>query len=130
MKKIETILLSALFITVLALSISSCSKKNENASPVIVIDSPTEGAMTMLPDSTHIEGRASDDEELHEMSVIVKDHMGVTVFADYPTVHALPSYSFHYHFATSDTGMYHLHITAADHDGGLTSKEVMFHVMQ
>lgn len=84
----------------------------------------------MLPDSTHIEGRASDDEELHEMSVIVKDHMGVTVFADYPTVHALPSYSFHYHFATSDTGMYHLHITAADHDGGLTSKEVMFHVMQ
>ena len=130
MKKIETIFLSVVFIAVLTVSISSCSKKNENAAPVVVIDEPTEGAMTMLPDSTHIEGTATDDEELHELSVIVKNHMGVTVFEQYPTVHALPSYSFHYHFATSDTGMYHLHITAADHDGGLTSKEVMFHVMQ
>lgn len=108
---------------------SSC-KKEENKAPVIVVDEPTEGAMTMLPDSTHIEGTVTDDDALHELGVVIKNHMGDTVFAEYPSVHALKTYNFHYHFATSDTGMYHLHVTAEDHEGGEATKEVMFHVMQ
>lgn len=127
----KQILLTAFIIcaTIAGFHLSACKEK-ENLPPVIVVDEPTEGAMTMLPDSTHIEGTVTDDDELHEMSVVVKNHMGDTVLAQYPTVHALKTYIFHYHFTTSDTGMYHLYVTAEDHDGGETIKEVMFHVMQ
>lgn len=130
MKKLSLSIALLSVLAVLLFTISSCTKKSENNAPVVVIDEPTDGAITTLPDSTHVEGTATDDEELHELSVIIKNHMGDTVLAQYPMVHALPTYSFHYHFATSDTGMYHLQVTASDHDGGLTSKEVMFFVKQ
>jgi hypothetical protein len=114
---------------VFLVQLTSCREK-ENQNPVIVVDEPTDGAMTILPDSTHIEGTVTDEDALHELSLVIKNHMGDTVFAQYPTVHALKTYNFHYHFATSDTGMYHLHVTAEDHDGGEAEKEVIFHVMQ
>lgn len=114
-----------ILLVALAITTNACNKK-ENKAPVISILEPAEGATFTLPDSAHIEGTASDDEDLHEMSVIIKSHMGDTVFAEYPYVHAKKSYEFHYHFATADTGMYHLHVKAADHDGNMDEKEVMF----
>jgi hypothetical protein len=129
MKTKITITAIALLLISLATQITACNKK-ENQAPLIVIDEPANDAMIMLPDSAHIEGSVSDDNELHELSVVVKNHGGSVVFEQYPTVHALKTFNFHYHFVTSDTGMYHLHVTAEDHDGGVSTKEVMFHVMQ
>lgn len=125
MKKLTGILAIALLAVVY--SLPSC-KKTENKAPVIVLDEPADGESIVLTDSLHIEGTASDDDELHEMSVLVTSHMGDTVFASYPTVHALKTYTFHYHFHPADTGMFHLQIAAADHEDAVTTKEVMFTV--
>lgn len=125
MKKLTGILAITLFI--LAYTLPSC-KKNENQAPVVVIDEPADGETIALTDSVHIEGTASDDDALHEMSILITSHMGDTVFAQYPTVHALKTYTFHYHFHPADTGMFHLHVAAADHEDAVTTKEVMFTV--
>lgn len=125
MKKLTGVLAIALI--ALVYTLPSC-KKTENKAPVIVLDEPADGETIAITDSLHIEGTASDDDELHEMSILITSHMGDTVFAQYPTVHAMKTYTFHYHFHPADTGMFHLHVAAEDHEDGLTTKEVMFNV--
>ncbi|MFN8287930.1 MAG: DUF4625 domain-containing protein [Chitinophagales bacterium] len=124
-----------LFFTLLMVSagflftIQACKDK-ENQAPVITLAEPADGEMVMLGDSVHIEFTATDDEELHEASVIIKSHMGDTVYAEYPMVHGLKTYDYHEHYHPVDTGMFHINIAVSDHDDKTTTKEVMFHVMQ
>ncbi len=125
----KTVLLFLVTVSAVFILTTQSCKEKENQAPVVTVDEPTNGETISLGDSIHIEFTATDDEELHEASVIVKSHMGDTVFADYPVVHALKTYSYHEHFVPADTGMFHIHINVADHDDKTTSKEVEVNVM-
>lgn len=110
-----------------AVSLTAC-KKDKSTAPLIVISEPDNGASIALSDSLHIEGTLSDDESLHEASVIIKSMAGDTVFSAYPYVHDLKTYNFHYHFHPMNAGMYHLHVNVEDHDENLTTAERSFTV--
>ena len=128
MKKQFLISSALVAVVLLAINFSSCKKKAENQAPVVTLNEPDDNSSIAMGDSLHIEGTASDDEELHEMSVLVVSHMGDTVLSDYPYVHGKKTYDFHYHFHPADTGMFHLHITAEDHEEAATHVERMFSV--
>ncbi|HLP50411.1 MAG TPA: DUF4625 domain-containing protein [Chitinophagales bacterium] len=125
---IKTLTTAFILIAALAFTISGCSKK-ENMAPVIDIEEPTNNRMISLGDSIHIEGVVTDDESLHEMSVIVTNTANVKVLEEYPTVHELSTYSFHYHFHPMATGTYTLTVTAEDHDGKAGTATRTFMVM-
>ena len=127
MKQIKTILMSLTLITTIAFAISSCAKKN--AAPVVNIEEPTDNEMVALTDSAHIEGTLTDDEELHEASVLVIKSTGDTALQDYPYVHDLKTYSFHYHFHPVTTGTYTLKVTAIDHAENSTTATRTFTVI-
>lgn len=125
---IKTFFLSLALIATIAFTISSCAKKN--AAPVINIQEPLDNEMVTLPDSFHVEGVITDDENLHEASiVIINSGAGDTALQDYPYVHDLKTYNFHYHFHTSIVGIYKLHVAAEDHKGLKTEKIVTITVM-
>lgn len=127
MKKVSLFFLLAIaagFIFV----VQSCKK--ENQAPVLTLDEPADGESIAITDSLHIEGEATDDKELHEMSILILSHMGDTVYSEYPAVHGLGSYTFHRHYHPTDTGMFHLHIMVSDHDDATAEKQLMFTVTQ
>lgn len=111
-------LLSLVFI------IASCGKKSENQAPVITIAEPANGDSVALTDSMHIEGNMTDDESLHEAAILVIGSTGDTAFQQYPTVHALKTYTFHYHFHPTSVGSYQLKVVATDHDMKSAEKTV------
>ena len=127
MKKKHIIFLSLTLIATIAFTISSCAKKN--AAPVIDIQEPLNNEMVTLPDSVHVEGTITDDESLHEASIVIIKSTGDTAFQDYPYVHDLKKYDFHYHFHPSTAGTYTLHVTAADHKELKTEKTLTIMVM-
>ena len=128
MKK-TTFLFNIIAVTLVIGSFSSCKKEHEHSAPIIVLESPINNQTFILGDTVHIEGTATDENELHEMSIFIKNHTGDTLFSDYPYVHAMNSHNFHYHYLPTDTGMFHIHITASDHDNQLSHLERVFHVM-
>ena len=113
MKKKQIIFLSLTLIATVACTISSCAKKN--AAPVIDIEEPLNNDSTSVGDSLHIEGKITDDESLHEAGIVIIKSTGDTAFQDYPYVHDLKTYNFHYHFHLSTAGTYTLRVTAEDH---------------
>ena len=127
MKKIQIVFLGLTVLSALAITISSCGAK-ENQAPVIDIEEPADNATVTLPDSLHIEFTATDDESLHEMSVLIIQSTGDTVFRQYPMVHDLKTYTFHAHFPPASTGSYTLQVTAEDHDSESSSASRSFTV--
>jgi hypothetical protein len=112
----------------LATTFQSC-KKEENSPPVINITSPASGALIGLSDSVRITGTASDDKELHEMSITLTEMAPDTVvFTAYPYVHEKESFNFSAVYKPKAAGSYLLEVTAEDHDGGQSSKQVLFNV--
>ncbi|MCW5908443.1 MAG: hypothetical protein KIS94_11330 [Chitinophagales bacterium] len=83
-----------------------------------------------MSDTVNVSITATDDESLHEMSVIIKSHAGDTVFTAYPYVHDLKTYMFNDYYHTNNAGMYHLHVSAVDHDNKRSNKEVLFYLVQ
>lgn len=116
-------LMAAMFYT------ASCGKKHGQSAPVIIVNSPQPNDSIAVSDTVPVLITATDDESLHEMSVIVKTHAGDTVFAEYPYVHALKTFAFTGYFHTNSAGMYHLHVSAIDHDDERTNKEVLFYIV-
>jgi hypothetical protein len=106
----------------LAVFVSSCSKKG-NEAPVVTITEPDNNATVALSDSLHIEGKMTDDESLHEAIIVVTNSTGGVVFQAVPTVHDLKTYTFHYHFQPIVVGSYKLSVTAEDHDGKSSTAE-------
>ncbi len=121
MKFIFLISLSA----VVLLTVGSCNKK-DNKSPELTISSPTEWQSFALNSNVNITGVATDNNALHEGTVIVTNFKGDTVYANYPTVHSLQSFDINYSFAAADTGAHHLIILFEDHDEAQVIKEVTF----
>lgn len=126
--KIQNALLAIAVTAGVSFAVSSCSKKSENASPVITLVEPADGESIAVTDSLHIEGNFSDDEGLHEASILVVKSTGDTAFQQYPYVHDLKTYSFHYHFKPSSAGSYTLKVVAEDHDEMRSEKNVSFTV--
>ncbi len=128
MKKIQIVFLGLTVVSTLAITISSCGAK-ENQAPVIDIEEPADNtAVVTMPDSLHIEFTATDDESLHEMSVLIIKSTGDTAFQQYPMVHDLKTYTFHSHFPPTSAGSYTLQVTAEDHDSESSSATRTFTV--
>ncbi len=113
---IKITFLAFTFIAALVITISSCGDKKENQAPVITIEEPGANDTILLSDSLHVEGKATDDEGIHELSVLVISSTNDTAFRQDPYVHDLKTYTFHYHFKPSAIGSYTLQVTAADHE--------------
>ena len=117
---LKTMLLASTVMATIAFTISSCGKK-ENQAPVITINEPADNETVTIPDSMHLEGLVTDDNSLHELSVLIIKSTGDTALQEYPYVHDLKSYIFHYHFHPSSVGTYTLKVTAEDHDAKSTT---------
>ncbi len=115
MKKTQTIFLSLVVITAITFAVSSCGQK-ENQSPVVTIEEPLDNDTISVTDSLHIEGSLTDDESLHEASILVIQSTGDTALQEYPYVHDLKTYDYHYHFHPSVVGTYTVKVTAEDHE--------------
>lgn len=121
MKKTTSTLLAVAVIAAMSFAIASCSKEKTNEAPTITLQEPEENATVALNDEIHVEGTASDDNELHEMAIWVT-YMGDTLpNPEYPTVHAMKTYDFHSHYDATAAGTYTVNVVAADHEGLITS---------
>ncbi len=121
MKKTTTTLLAAALVTGFAFTVQSCSKEEANQAPTIALVEPEMNATVTLGNEIHVEGTATDDNELHEMAIWIT-YMGDTVKTLYPTVHALKTYDFHTHYEPVAAGSYTVNVVVADHEG-LTASE-------
>lgn len=113
--------------------IASCKKESDTEKPVIAIDEPTANDTISLSssDSVHVEFTASDNEELHEVSVSVTNSAGTSFLSDTEDVDK-SVYAYHKHFLptgiTSPTP-FTLTVAASDHSGNEESKTVTFIVV-
>jgi Na+-transporting NADH:ubiquinone oxidoreductase subunit NqrF len=114
-----------LFCSVMLVAFIGCNKK-ANKAPELTITSPSEGQSFLLGSTVPITGTATDDNALHECAIAVTNHMGDTVYSNYPTVHAQQSFVLNYSFTATDTGPHHLSVLFVDHEEAQVSKEVMF----
>jgi hypothetical protein len=113
--------------------ISACKKESDTEKPVIAIAEPTANDTISLAstDSIHIEFTASDNEELHEVSVSVTNSAGSSFLSGTEDVDNAV-YAYHKHFLptgiTSPTP-FTLRVDASDHSGNEESKTVTFIVV-
>lgn len=121
MKRTTSTLLALAVIAAMSFAIASCSKEETNAAPTITLVEPENNSTVTLGNEIHVEGTATDDNELHEMAIWIT-YMGDTVENSYPTVHAMKTYDFHTHYEATAAGTYTVNIVAADHEG-LTASE-------
>lgn len=112
--KIQTIVIAVILFPAMVFIVSSCSKK-ENQAPVVSITEPSDNQMFSIPDSVIITGTVTDDESLHEMSLVIVKATGDTIAKVFPYVHELKTYNFNYEFRPSDAGTYSIQVTAEDH---------------
>ena len=115
MKRTQTIFLALVVIIAITFAVSSCGQK-ENQTPVVTIEEPADNDTISVTDSLHIEGTLTDDESLHEASILVIQSTGDTALLEYPYVHDLKTYDYHYHFHPSSVGTYTVKVTAEDHE--------------
>ncbi len=120
----KTILLFSLVMLVVFIGYN----KKENKAPELTITSPAEWQSFPLGSTVPITGTATDDNALHECNIAVTNHMGDTVYSNFPTVHAQQSFTLNYSFTAVDTGVHHLTVLFEDHDEAQVSKTVIFTV--
>ena len=119
----KTILFSAAIVAVATITlISSCGHKN--AAPVVTLDEPADAGVFTVGDTVHVEGDLTDDESLHEASILFFRAGVDTPLAEYPYVHDLKSYHFHHHVPVMNAGSYQVQVVAEDHDGESATKTV------
>jgi hypothetical protein len=113
------------------LSFNSC-KKDDTEKPTLSIIEPLAGDTLYLSQDPeiHIEFTASDNEELHEVSVDLKDAQGNTFFNRTDDVD-LKTFSFHEHVMPDIAAgiEFTLRIEANDHSGNSNTEELQFFVM-
>lgn len=117
-----------IIITLSLFLLAASCKKGKNEAPEITIASPTANQAFTAGATVNVSGTATDDEALHEASVLVIAPANDTILKEYPTVHSEASYSFNYSITATNTGTYQVQVVFADHDGEETKKEVTFSV--
>ncbi|MBL7765658.1 MAG: hypothetical protein JNJ58_06175 [Chitinophagaceae bacterium] len=134
MKSLLNILI---LITLLNLSLSSCTKKNENTDiekPYIAVVEPEMDDTLFLSTSPeiHIEFTVTDNTSLHSLHVELRDAANQVYYSFDPSVMGLSSYPFHEHPSptglTTTTNM-KVVITALDHHDNTETKEISFVVV-
>lgn len=127
MKRTHVFFPALIIIAAITISVSSCKKdKDENQAPVITVESPVDNSSITVGTEIHVEGTMSDDDVLHEASILIyRTGVDTPLIANYPMVHDLKTYNFHTHYdAPSVAGIYKVHVKATDHDGAITEKIV------
>lgn len=110
-----------------AIFAQSCNKEEHgNQAPVITLEEPEENTVVQAGSALHIEGSATDDDQLHEGRFQLITDGGASLWDTALTVHGLSEYNFHthYHTTVSDTTNATLKVTFSDHDELVTTKEV------
>lgn len=139
----KTISIKSILLAVSSLSIifiSSCKKDTtttttdavDTEKPVVIITSPKANNKFMNGDTIRIQGTATENDELHEMKITLKNTTKDTLlFSETPVVHALKSYTINTMciakaIAHSDCV---LTITASDHSSNVTTVTVPIMLM-
>ncbi len=106
--------------------------KTDTQSPSIDINTPTNAQIFSITDTIKINGLITENESLHEANIKITDlSSNATVYANFPLVHDLTSYTFSQMFfpnVTTHTS-YNVLVEATDHAGNKTSKSVQVHIM-
>lgn len=100
--------------------------------PVVTITSPKADKMYMNGDTIRIQGTATENDELHEMKITLKNTTKDTLlFSETPVVHALKSYTINTMCIAKATAHSDcvLTITASDHSSNVTTVTVPIMLM-
>jgi hypothetical protein len=117
---------SLLFFVLIGAILCSCHNTPivEPAAPEITLVPPSD-SIFFSGDTLHIIGDLSDEDELHEAFICVRD-TGDTMFAFDPYVHELPSYHVDTFWVVSGTGPANLSFEAENHHDKITVIDLPF----
>jgi hypothetical protein len=125
MKNIINTKTTIVLLTATTLFIASCQKKDTEA-PVIAIESPTENDTMTVAGLIHMEFDVMDNEELHEISVSLKNAAGTVLFSDEKHADSKTLVYHEHHAPTGITAKTALTFTvvATDHNENKSTKTV------
>ncbi len=129
-----TIACFVLFLALVCMSGTSCSKEdsNDKEKPVISISLPQENdAIILAGDSVHVMINITDNENLKSFTAELKTSAGTNWFTDSRNVDDLKFYTYHRHYnpiGLSGSTSLVLTATAVDKAGNTESKTVNFSV--
>lgn len=106
-----------LFFIIAGLLFTGCKKPSENNIEISIL-SPEDGAVFSSGDTIRLQVAASDNEDLHEMKLEIKDGANI-LLGLYPYVHAKKSHTLDTSIiapAVSAPTLYSLEAEAEDHD--------------
>lgn len=109
---------------------NSCTKK-DTIRPIISIVHPIASDVFSSKSNINLEINMSDNEDMHECTVSVKDSIGNVVFSDAPIVHELPSLNYKQSFKLDSLTYektYTLLVTVSDHHDNIGTNSVSFKV--
>lgn len=131
MKNLKTSVILAL-LALLAFNFNACKKDDDTEKPTLAIIEPLAGdTLYLLQDpEIHVEFTASDNEELHEVSVELKDKEGNSFLSLTEDVDQ-KTFSFHDHVMPDIVAgiEFTLRIEANDHSGNSNEQEIEFYVV-
>jgi hypothetical protein len=117
---------------IVSLAFNACKKDEDTEKPTLAVVEPLAGDTLFLSQDPeiHIEFTASDNEELHEVSINLKDANGNVFLTKIEDVDQ-KTFSFHEHVTpTLTTGVeFTLNIEADDHSGNSNAQEIKFFVL-
>lgn len=120
---------SVLLISIFSCFVFSCTKNTGPDEPVITLTTPTDTTTINAGDTIQIAGKISDNKDLHEFYLTIKNNNTDSVVAyENPYVHGAKTYSFDYFWITGDSAIYTVTVKVLDHESHSTSKEVLLHV--
>ena len=125
----KNFLYSVLLISIFSCLVFSCTKYTGPDEPVITLTTPTDTTNIYAGDTIQIKGTVSDNKDLHEFYLTIKNNGNDSVMAyENPYVHGAKTHNFDYFWITGDSAIYTLTIKVLDHESHSTTKEVLLHV--
>lgn len=107
----------------------SCTKYTGPEEPVITLVIPSDTTTINAGDTIEIKGTVSDNKDLHEFYLTIKNNNNDSVVAnENPYVHGAKTHNFDYWWITRDSAIYTLSVKVLDHENHSTTKEVLLHV--
>ena len=131
MKNIKTTVTLTL-LSLLAFNFNACKKDDDTEKPTLAIFEPLAGDTLYLSQDPeiHVEFTASDNEELHEVRVELKDAEGNSFLGKTEDIDQ-KTFSFHEHVMPDIAAgiEFTLRIEANDHSGNSNEQEIKFYVV-
>lgn len=119
------------FLSILAIAVSACHSHEEgNEAPTITIASPTGGQIFKSGATINITGTASDDVDLHEGTITIKNAT-TELFKQTPDVHSKKTFEINYNYVaptvTVNTTL-DIIFSFYDHDENHTEKTISIQI--